>query len=100
MDEWQVGDLALCVTPWEQWRSKNETTPRPGSVHQVIGIIHGVEWLQGTTGPALVLDGVRHMNPCGGVWHGRFRRIPPHEADAEDAETIRLLTGAPVTEPS
>lgn len=91
MADWQPGDLALCVKAGK-WRaiSGRESCdgPRRGSVCAVVGVhsrnratyLELAEW----PGEAFA------AHP--------FRRIPPHTPDAEDAETIRLLTGAPVTE--
>ncbi len=90
---WQVGDLALCV--------------RAEGTRLAVGKIYLVSevWVGGTIshGFAHNWTGVglrfgfeeRDVNWCA----TRFRKIRPHTPDAEDAETIRLLTGAPVLEP-
>lgn len=87
---WQKGDLALCVR-----------SPRiqPGKTQ--VGRIYQVErvWVH-PIGLALAFVGVDNGAPRGRGFYGhaasRFRKIEPHTPDEEDAETIRLLTGANV----
>lgn len=99
-DDWQPGDLALCVnngaiiTP-----SAGYAGPR-GQLR--VGAVYTVTWV-GVDGAvrkdhALGLVEAKSPAPKGGFSVHRFRKIRPHTPDAEDAETIRLLTGAPVRE--
>lgn len=95
-DDWQPGDLALCMRdgPW-QYRSG----PPAGSVWTVESVIVGDkpgDPHHGHTG--LFLAGIRAAGPTGAFHSSCFRKIRPHTPDAEDTETIRLLTGKPVKE--
>lgn len=87
MSDWQPGDLALCIAPHRH--SDGHPSVRPGGIYTVEAVGH---WFE----PALLLKGLpsRHVSRCHAAC--RFHRIPPHEADAEDRETIRLLNGVPV----
>lgn len=92
--DWQVGDLALCL--------RNGKRTRAGAVYTVHGICGHDQrcgcgnYLPVGYTPALWLEGVGAVDPATGCepWAiaARFRKIRPHEADAEDRETIRLLT--------
>ena len=100
-DDWQPGDLALCVNdapPRESYfrrRGWKAFPLRKGSIH-VVRQIAAAE--NGKIG--LLFEGV-----CAGrydrtgieiVFHpSRFRKIRPHTPDAEDRETIALLNGKP-----
>ena len=103
MSDWQVGDLALCIKlgPWVSRRygferPNQSARPQPGRIYTV----EAVEVVDGLT--FLILEGITTTD--GGLRStfnaARFRKIPPHTRDAEDDETIRLLTGAPVLEPT
>lgn len=91
-DDWQPGDLALCVKVgrWEIVRPGNcpSMNLRAGQILTVDGVKVdiGVSFLHFTLGRG---------------WYAAccFRKIRPHIPDEEDAETIRLLTGTPVLEP-
>lgn len=78
-DDWQPGDLALCV--------RGATYTRAGRLYTVSEVLVGGMYFVGL--PTNLRPGR----------FSRFRKIRPHTPDAEDAETIRLLTGAPVREP-
>ncbi|MFZ5667148.1 MAG: hypothetical protein ACOY7L_18185 [Pseudomonadota bacterium] len=87
---WQVGDLALRLSSG-QWRDLEKGCltsdgPAPGSVNRVIGITSDPEGtgLRLEDWPDFVFSATS------------FRKISPHAADEEDAETIRLLTDQPV----
>lgn len=98
MNDWQVGDLALCVndTPTLFW---GVCTVEIGCVYVVVGF--DTTWPDGPE-HGLFLDGVAPLywgdRPIG-YNVKRFRKIHPHTPDAEDEETIRLLNGVPVPEP-
>ena len=91
---WQVGDLALCVYdgPWgssHHARRVDAECPKKGSVNAVRALAlcpRGDLALQFVEYPSDVAFDAR-----------AFRKIAPHTPDEEDAETIRLLTGQPVT---
>ena len=100
-DDWQPGDLALCIKqgPWLR-------VSTDGTV------------IKGNGPPAGRILKVRSVSPCACCpialkfsdwpdanvprWTGynaqRFRKIRPHKPDEEDAETIRLLNGVPARE--
>ena len=97
-DDWQAGDLALCVMDGENTRKGQVFT-----VEAVQGPVHyRPGWgLPGGEAIALVFKEVRHpRNSFGRYISLRFRKIRPHTPDAEDAETIALLTGQPAKEPA
>jgi len=103
-DDWQPGDLALCID------DSDGGVEEGGKVVRLLerGKVYRVEAVD--VDPAfaevgLHLEGV--PRPWSETWQieigwveTRFRKIRPHQPDAEDAETIRLLTGAPVREPA
>ena len=100
-DDWQPGDLALCIKqgPWINKSASGLTRPGFGP-------------------PCGRILKVRSVIPCSVIgialrfmdwpdrealhWIGynaqRFRKIRPHKPDEEDAETIRLLNGVPARE--
>lgn len=85
-DDWQKGDLALCV--------RGAAVSRPGCIYTVMA----VEWLAQTV---LWFEGCESDYADGLLPSSasRFRKLRPHEADAEDRETIRLLNDVPALEP-
>ena len=90
MDDWQVGDLALCV---------NVSTFQIGTGRDLVrGRIYTVTEIGPTPAGVLGLrlDGipVREYDLAHGFKQAkRFRKIRPHQPDEEDCETITLLTG-------
>ena len=99
-DDWQVGDLALCVRDGFIIHPTVSSTARPEIKK---GRIYTVSWV-GVDGrhepqPSLGLEEAVSPAPRGGFAQERFRKIRTHTPDAEDAETIRLLTGAPARQP-
>lgn len=87
---WQVGDLALClggVNGWWSHRSHDTHGPKPGSVHKV----EELDIFQGTTFLVFAEFGRDES-----FYGPSFLKIEPHAPDEEDAETIRLLNGQPV----
>jgi hypothetical protein len=99
-DDWNPGDLALCVNnaPLECIGCGAELTgkacPPRGSVRQVKAVIRCDEAITEEGGlseiecaaPVLIFaDSEADATRC--------RKIRPHSPDAEDAETIRLLNG-------
>ena len=103
-DDWQAGDLALCVDASPASDCGGPHPLRSGAVYTVDEIWIGGEfapngrfndWPVGEPGLRFDFD----CNKLGGWRPERFRKIRPHTADAEDVETIRLLTSVPVLEP-
>ena len=102
-DDWQAGDLALCIKvgPWKRFYANGTSVegfgPRAGMKLYVRSVDVSV-----LGGAALKFSDWPDVPEA--EWTGytasRFRKIRPHTPDAEDAETIRLLTGAPVREPA
>jgi hypothetical protein len=96
-DDWQPGDIALCVSDAPHWSDQESPiafTPRVGARYTVTR--YGLCRFGFT--PLIGLA----ENPNGWDWGhvaARFIKVTPDEADAEDAEIIRLLTGAPAKEP-
>lgn len=92
MSDWQPGDLALCV---------DDTNLAMGRIRR--GGLYTVEQVRVgrhvAHGECVCLD-LRGVDDLFGYAAPRFRKIRPHTPDAEDAETIRLLTGKPVPEPA
>ena len=81
-EDWQIGDLAICVSP--------------RSMHPIIkaGWIGTVSLIvvSGTGGVGIAFY---EISPIGdpAFLARRFRKIHPHSQDADDAETIALLKG-------
>lgn len=97
-DDWTPGDLALCVKGGgsSYFKGINENSwgdrLRPGAVYTVRKV-------EPSELDASVV-GLWLVGVSGGWIASRFRKIRPHTPDAEDTETIRLLTGEPVLEPA
>jgi hypothetical protein len=98
-DDWQAGDLALCVKTRHPNFDGASSTLRRGARYKVVRPFKSSDprLIEGEV--ALVLEGARpRINP--GWPSGLFIKITPKAPDAEDAETIRLLTGVPAKEPA
>jgi len=93
-EDWQPGDPAMCVYSGKWYRDGPEHDhgpPLPGSVNRVSAVTslkYGGLGLSFDAYPARCK-----------FESSAFRKIRPHEPDAEDAETISLLNGTPVREP-
>ena len=104
-DDWEPGDLALCIrtgAPMHPTGFRRDDA----SAFLTRGSIYTVRATE-TVPPAFLDAGetllylTEVVHPLGrGFASTRFRKIRPHTADEEDRETIRLLTGGPVTEPA
>ncbi len=98
-DNWQPGDLALCVNDramrCQCGRLHNNTMAHvaEGMVGEVLSIGRVSDWLPGRCRCPILEIGAGRIGLA-----VRFQRIRPHTSDAEDAETIRLLQGKPVRE--
>ena len=88
---WHVGDLALCVMS-EDWDWEPGPGPARGSVNRVRSVTPLQVGYSCRTGLKFDEWPDHHS-----FFASAFRRIAPHAPDAEDAETIRLLTGEQVT---
>lgn len=103
-DDWQVGDLALCVGIFDPNTSERvhgpcQTLPIVGLGYTVTAVRSGVD-VYGNQGTGLTFAEIRNSHPHAVGWNSEmFRKIRPQQPDAEDAETIRLLTGAPARQP-
>lgn len=103
MDDWQAGDLALCVkggvlTP--EYHHPGDAYPEAGRVYQVNDVDFDpdtdVLWLEVLGAPDNVENGINF----GPLWSAeRFIKVTPPEADEFDRETIDLMNGTPVGEP-
>lgn len=82
-DDWQPGDLALCVRMPGRARHRRV---RPGAVFEV----EAVEFSEGSRG--LILIDAHSLHWSKAHRSRCFRKIRPHKADEEDRETIALLT--------
>lgn len=100
---WQVGDLALCISTqgFYAWFANGCAFPTVGCIRQVKHVRLGR--------PRLIRRWFRpNIRIPGGAWlvlesfegsqlhSSNFRKIESHAPDEEDAETIRLLNGQPV----
>jgi len=107
VDDWKPGDLALCVHS-KDWVPNGHDgrlpdrcpmiisalAPTPGSTWRVLRV-EMAEDLESSEGvlPYLALQGTDSRF----IYDARlFRKIRDHEADAEDGETIALLSGQPI----
>lgn len=84
--DWKPGDLALCV------RNLSPRVPvRRGGVYRVRKVWDAI---YGPPRKAVGLD-FDHYADDRAIASRCFRKIRPYTPDAEDAETIRLLTTTP-----
>ena len=93
MADWQVGDLALCVSIKPHWSDQAISAP---FVPKVGGLYTVARCGLCRFGHNLLLGLREDPN---GLKHGylafRFVKVTPPEADAFDREVIDLMTGAP-----
>lgn len=104
-DDWQIGDYALCIelAADDVFDIYAETPQAPGPV---VGLTYTVKAVlrahdcYGRPGIALAFVEIRQRHPRAVGYNAAcFQKAQPHTADAEDAETIALLTGTPAAEP-
>lgn len=91
-DDWKPGDLALCVRGGKD-PSSDIPSAQPGRIYTVANVTN--------CGPFGIGLGFRELPDSQDWAYGAedFRKIRPHTPDEQDAETIRLLNGAPAKEP-
>lgn len=89
-DNWQAGDLALCVDA----RSTHYIHGNGGLKRGRAYTVRGIACRYG-----LFLEEIADGNPLG-YRKSRFIKVTPPEADEFDRETIALLTGKPIREPA
>lgn len=98
MDDWQPGDLALCIKKSGPCRKcRVDGLYRVGAVYTVSDTVGMPVW-------ALFFVGLPRESRANGCWHiaydaSFFRKLRPHEADAEDIETIQLYRRHRLREP-
>lgn len=96
-DDWQAGDLALCVALYDG----GGIDPPPanlkiGGVYTVERVFCGVDLFGGAGLGLAIVDVQPLILGAQGFVADLFRKIHPHTPDAEDREAIELLTGKPV----
>ncbi|MGQ2942883.1 MAG: hypothetical protein ACT6Q7_02660 [Blastomonas fulva] len=97
-DDWQPGDLAMCIKTSHPAFEFPSTTLTLGKIYTVNRIGRPVDWLGGERALGLVEHAPRRADH--GWPESLFCKIRSHTPDAEDAEIIRLLTGAPMEVPA
>jgi len=102
VSDWAPGDLALCVGIGEDdafaLMPTIPQTPGPivGLSYTVVAVRRAVD-CYGVFGFALAFAEIPPRHPAAIGYNARFfRKILPHTPDAEDIETIRLMSGQPV----
>lgn len=90
MSDWQVGDLALCVTTKHPSFREASEVLRVGAVYTVVRVGRPTAYIKGEFALGL-REAIPSRGPDYGFPQTMFRKIAPHTPDAEDAETIRLL---------
>lgn len=101
-EDWQPGDLALCIgrgddDAFEVWPAERVSMgPIKGLVYTVAAVRLAVD-CYGREGVALRLAEIRPKHPLSVGFNAEFfRKFRQRDADEQDAETIRLLNGRPV----
>jgi hypothetical protein len=89
-EEWQVDDLALCISRHERYPPE----VRPGAIFTVRAVLANMPDLSGgAAGTALNFIDVAELGPHAAYCASRFRRLLPHAPDIFDAEVIELMRG-------
>ena len=96
MADWQVGDLALCVSQAHPSFDDRATSLTVGRCYTVRAVGRPLDWLDGERALGLV-EIIPNRGPEYGWPQSLFINITPPEADAFDREVIDLMTGAPAT---
>ncbi len=97
MSDWQVGDLALCISTRHRKFSNAATRVRRGAIYTVERVGTKVHF---GTDVALQIAGAPTRVSGYGWPSTMFRKIHPHAPDVEDRETISLLNGKPALAPA
>lgn len=94
-NDWQLGDLALCIKGGPIHQFEHGEWPVAGRVYPVTDLKPNWEWDDGDVDLGLMLDGAPLNGPQGWPlwWHGRFIKVTPEEADDFDREVIEQLEG-------
>lgn len=92
MSDWQVGDLALCVSSKHRLFASPSRILRAGRVYSVKRVGRPIDWCDGDR--ALALAGaVPDRGPGYGFPDSLFVKVTPPAADEFDRETIELMSG-------
>lgn len=93
-NDWRPGDTAVALV------DGTASSLKRGAKYTVIGVMNNYRrWSGGGVGPGLVLLEVKHPgNKDGQFWHGHFEKLPFHESDEFDKETIELYNKKPTKE--
>ncbi len=100
-ENWQAGDMALCVTLGPSPDDWNDDAggPAVGSIHEV----QDIDWMDIEPRDDFVFpEGVWLKFAPWDQWffHAGFRKVTPRASDEFDREVIELLRGAPATVPA
>lgn len=93
-EDWQVGDIALCVSPCPF----GHDATRRGRFYTVAHVGMARNLQTGLVLQALHLREAPHA--LGGSAPFRFVKVSPEEADEFDRETIALMNGTPTKQPA
>lgn len=101
-DDWQVGDLALCVSRDEEGLFSASWAPEIGGLYVVAQVISPYHMLNGEArgaGLNFEEDTNKWAWKFSAFYSRNYRKVTPPKADEFDRETIELMRGAPVGEP-
>lgn len=89
-ENWQSGDLALCVAKAGRGAVHTGWDASVGGIYTVSFV---AEFVDG--GIALDLEEDEAFHPQCGFCASRFRKVTPPAADADDQEIIEIMQGKP-----
>lgn len=115
MENWQPGDLALCVVggPPGNYTKENFGFPEAGKIYHVVDLFEQdfgvwnrtkIWWLEFSDAPMNVTeyiftDGDNLIEPWKRAWGARrFVKVTPEEMDDEDLEVITLMNSPEFSE--
>lgn len=93
-ENWNPGDLALCVDTPQHCTLGTLHPCRPGGIYTVERVVLAADGELGLGLVGIVFPNTK-LNADSAA---HYRRIAPHTADTEDEYTVFLLTGAPMRE--